>query len=150
MKRTLLLLVLLAACPKPKEDLGTPGVSAKPNDQCTILPHHCPGRDEDGCPDVIIEVGDACALNADGVRHLNAAADELLNHKELTRVTIEAPSLTCANIARAHLEQRGVPGWRVLVAAAENRTFINFTVEAIDEKRCADGAPAKPPGGSVY
>jgi hypothetical protein len=150
MKRTLLFVVLLAACPKPKEDLGTPGVS-KHNDKCTILPHHCPGgADDDGCPGVIIEVGDSCALSAKGVADLNAVSDELLNERDLTRITVTSPSMTCSNIARAHLEQRGVPDWRIHVAQADNRSFISFEIDAYKEKLCRDGSPVKPPGGSVY
>lgn len=146
----LLLIALLIACPKPKEDLGTPGVS-KHKDNCPILPHGCPGGPADtGCPGLIIEVGDACALTAKGVADLNSVADELQNERDLTRLTVTSPSMTCSNIARAHLEQRGVPDWRIHVAQADNRTFISFEIDAWKEKLCRDGSAVKPPGGSVY
>jgi hypothetical protein len=149
MKR-LLLCALLLGCPKPKEDLGNVGVS-KASDKCTVLAHRCPGSaDDDGCPDVMIEVGDSCQITAKGVENLQQAADEMLNDKDLTRLIIIAPTMTCANIVRAHFEQRNVPSWRLVVAEQANRTFISFEVAAFKEKSCRDGAPVKPPGGSVY
>lgn len=148
--RRLLLCAMLLACPKPKEDLGTPGKSTV-GDKCGVLPRGCPGGpEENGCPDTIIEVGDSCAVTAKGVEDLQRAADEMLNDKDLTRLTIIAPSMTCANIVRAHFEQRSVPEWRLHVAEQANRTFISFAVDAWKEKSCRDGAPVKPPGGSVY
>lgn len=154
MKRFVLLsflaVVFLAACPKPKIDVGTPGVT-KVKNNCMILPRGCAGGPEDtGCPDTIIEVGDNCTLTAQGVQDLQRAADEMLNDRDVTRLAIISPSMTCSNIVRAHFEQRGVPEWRLHVVETANRTFINFQVDAWKEKSCADNTVVKPPGGSVY
>lgn len=150
MKRFLLAAVLLSACPKRGPDVGTPGVT-KVKDTCGMLPRGCGGGPDDmGCPDVIIEVGDSCALTAKGVEDLQRAADEMLNEKDITRLAIVSPSMICSNIVRAHFEQRGVPEWRLHVVEQANRTFISFEVDAWKEKSCANGTAVKPPGGSVY
>lgn len=150
MKRLVLLLIALSACPKPKADLGTPGISDK-KEKCPVLPRGCPGGAEDnGCPDTMIPVGDSCAINAKGVADLSLAAQEMLNDRDVTRITIVAPTIICANITRAHFEAHGVPAWRLNVAEAENRTFISFQVWAWKEKACHDGSKFGPPPESTY
>ncbi|MBI2392996.1 MAG: hypothetical protein HYV09_25660 [Deltaproteobacteria bacterium] len=143
------LLVLLGACTRARDpELANPGVSPQKGD-CPLLPRGCAGTptSTEGCPDAILPVGDGCMLASDSVVKLTAAAREMLETPELTKLRVVAPSLTCANIARAHLEAHGVPEGRVSVAAAANRTFVSFEVEAWNERDCRSGAPSKLPLG---
>ena len=146
--RPLLLTILLLGCKSPPPNdpaLAAPGKSTA-NDKCPLIPHGCPGNaDEDGCPDPMYAVGDACTVSADVVNRLADAAEEMKNEKDLTRMRIIAPSLTCANIFRAHLEARGVEDHRFTMGVDENRSSVSFEVDAWKEKDCRTGAEVKPP-----
>lgn len=147
----LLLLLTATACPRARDpELANPGVSSQKAD-CPVLPRGCPDTPRaaqlEGCTDTVLPVGDGCMLASDSVAKLTAAAREMLDTPELTKLRVVAPSLTCANIARAHLEAHAVPEGRVTVAAAANRTFVSFEVEAWEERDCRSGAPSKLPLG---
>lgn len=150
MRRTLLIALALTAAAscksKPPNDpaLAAPGVSTK--DKCPLVPHGCPGgADEDGCPDPMFEVGDACTLTAKTVQDLASAAEEMNNDKDLSRLRIVAPTMVCANIVRAHLEQHNVAGHRITMAVAPNTSLVSFQVDAWKEVDCRTGAAVKPP-----
>ncbi len=152
MRLSFVVLVVLGvasvACGKtaPREP-STIGVSKRP-DTCTTIPHGCPGTaDDDGCPDVLIEVGNDCKLTAKAVGDLQTAASEMLNEAKLTRLLVVAPTIVCANIVRAHLETHGVTAWRVIVAEDANRSFVSFQVDAWMGRDCRSGAAVKAPPG---
>jgi hypothetical protein len=144
----LLAFVACVACKSPPPNdpaLVAPGKS-KPNDKCTVIPHGCPGGvDEDGCPDPMFEVGDACTITAQTAANLATAANELNDEKDLSRMRIIAPTMTCANIFRAHLEQHGVADYRLTMGVDENRSTVSFEVDAWKEVDCKTGGAVKPP-----
>lgn len=141
-----LVLSVVSGCgSKPPNDpaLAAPGVSQH---KCPLVPHGCPGGvDEDGCPDPIFEVGDACTLTAKTVQDFASAAEEMNNDKDLTRLRIVAPTMVCANIVRAHLEQHNVADHRITMAVSPNTSVVAFQVDAWKEVDCHSGATVKPP-----
>jgi len=149
MRTTLLLAVILtASCASPPPNdptLAAPGKSTQ-KDKCPLVPHGCPGgADEDGCPDPIFEVGDGCTVTAQTVTLLADAAEEMKNEKDLTRMRIVAPTMTCANIFRAHLEARGIEDHRFTMGVDPNRSTVSFEVDAWKELDCKTGGAVKPP-----
>jgi hypothetical protein len=142
----LLAVVVSAGCKSPPPNdpaLAAPGVSKH---KCPLLPHGCPGGpDEDGCPDPLYQVGDACTVTAKTVQDLASTAEEMNNEKDLSRLRIVAPTMECANIFRAHLEQNGVADHRISMAVADNTSAVSFQVDAWKEVDCRTGTSVKPP-----
>lgn len=147
MRAALLLVFLTAiACKSPPPNdpaLAAPGVSKH---KCPLVPHGCPGSsDEDGCPDPLFAVGESCTITAEIASTLASTAEEMLNEKDLSRMRIVAPTMTCANSFRAHLEQQGVPDHRLTMTVAEDRSTVSFEVDAWKELDCKSGGPVRPP-----
>jgi hypothetical protein len=146
MRALLLVFVAAVACKSPPPNdplLAAPGVSKV---KCPLVPKGCPGgADEDGCPDPLFQVGESCTVSAQTVADLAHAADEMLNEKDLSRLRIVAPTMTCANIFRAHLEQGGVPDYRLTMGVDETRSTVSFEVDAWKQLDCKTGATVTPP-----
>lgn len=134
-------LSLGVGCRPGEPPLVNPGVSTAKSD-CTLLPHGCA---PEGCPDLVIPLGEGCGVSQKGLSDLDHAAHELLDTPLLTKLVVVAPTLACANLVRAAFESRGVQPGRIQVAEEENRSFVTFQVEAWNEKDCRTGAPSKLP-----
>jgi hypothetical protein len=147
--RILLLAALaLASCKSaaPEPALKAPGVSDKKQSDCTIVPRGCPGDASDnGCAATVVNLDENCSVSQQAAALMVSAAEEILNDRDLTRMRIVGPDLSCSNAFRNFLEEQGVPGWRLTIAAAPNRTFITFETEAWKERDCRTGEAVKPP-----
>lgn len=144
---TLLLAALVVVgCKSSQPDPALASVGKSTKAKCALVPHGCPGGvDEDGCPDPVFQVSDECAVTAQTVTDLGDAAEDMKNEKDLTRLRITAPTMTCANIFRAHLEAHGVDDHRITMAVDTNRSGVSFSVDAWKEQDCRTGAVVKPP-----
>ena len=105
----------------------------RPGDTCGVLRPGCPGVEDDGCPDVLVELESGC--DHELTRELlTALVSEMKREPRFTRVLVRGdPQLS--QCVRSRIIAEGIEALRV-AQQDDKRAYVDFEVDAWDGKAC--------------
>lgn len=105
----------------------------RPGDTCGVLRPGCPGVEDDGCPDVWVELANGC--NHELTRELvTALVSEMKREPRFTGVVVRGDPQLCQCVA-SRIIAEGIEAARV-VQQNDKRAYVDFEVDAWDGKAC--------------
>jgi hypothetical protein len=107
------------------------------SDKCLDIPTGCPGTaDEDGCPDVGLEIGPDCNVGIKDGKTLARMAKEMQKETRLTRLRLVTSNKECAGAVATKLVAGGVAVERLETKVIPGNHYFYFEVASWDGKQC--------------
>jgi hypothetical protein len=127
-----------APSPAPSADRDLGDDIPDPKDRCPWILDGCTDTsgDEDGCPDVSLQIPD-CRLAASDDSWLGEVEGEVAGKSDLTVVRIVSGVQACADAVRAALVKRGIPASRLETKTVPGRARdVSFEAAVWKGQRC--------------
>ncbi len=109
-----------------------------PKDRCPEIPDGCAAtREDDGCPEVVLQLGADCRIDPPSARTLTSIANGLNADPAMTAITIVSGKAQCLDVVLRALRANGVPAERLETAMVRSvGSTVRFHVAAWKGLRC--------------